>query len=522
MKASSIFKLIFSLIILVLTSKTLAQTSIESLQNEAKSLSSKSLSAGGSVFAEADYKKAKELLTDAIELIKENKKPESAIENLNQSIEIFKKTIETAKTLSPNFASLMKTRELVLIHGLSESTLKIWNEAEDNFVSAVEEFADKNNEGVTKYSGLAEKLYKEAELVAIKDQYLLNIRETLAKAEDNKLEKYAPKTLAKIKQHLLDAENMLNVNRYDTLSAKKSLALAFYEINHGTYMQTAFTKMQEEDKTWEDFQLLWEDPIAKIAADLKLEPKFDSDNQNITTKILQSINSERTKLAESQKENSNLKNEIDRNKKTIEETKTALANSQSENTKLKQDLDAAKKTNEELTKSAEELKGKLALIEVENVKFKTDSETTEKNQKLIDNISSMFLPSEAEVIKNGELITIRLVNINFPQNKATLEPQYFSLLNKIQKAIQTFPNGTVVIEGHTDGIGNYQKNIELSQDRANSVYQYLMSTMGADTSRITVVGLGGTKPIANNSSEEGKAKNRRIEVVIHPHLELNK
>lgn len=97
--------------------------------------------------------------------------------------------------------------------------------------------------------------------------------------------------------------------------------------------------------------------------------------------------------------------------------------------KLKQELDAAKKTNEELTKSAEELKSKLALIEVENVKFKSDSETTEKNQKLIDNISSMFLPSEAEVIKNGDLLTIRLVNINFPQNrKPTLEPQLSSLL----------------------------------------------------------------------------------------------
>lgn len=522
MKVSSTFKLLFSLFFIVLNSSFLAQTSIEALRKEAKSLSAKSLNTGGSVFAESDYKKAEELLADAIELIKENKKPESAVENLNQSIEIFKKTIETAKTMSPNFASLMKTRELVLIHGLSESTLKIWKEAEDNFVSAVEEFTDKNNEGVTKYSNLAEKLYKDAELVAIKDQYFSNIRETLANAEDNKLEKYAPKTLAKIKQHLLDAENVLNVNRYDTLAAKKSLASAFYEINHGTYMQTAFTKMQEEDKTWEDFQLLWEDPLVKIASDLKLEPKFDSDNQNITTKILQSINSGRTKLAESQKENSNLKNEIDQNKRTIEETKAALANSQNDNIKLKQELDAAKKTNEDLTKSVEELKEKLALIEVENVKFKTDSETTERNQKLIDNISSMFLPSEAEVIKNGDLLIIRLVNINFPQNKATLEPQYFSLLNKVQKAIQTFPNGTVVIEGHTDGVGNYQKNIELSQDRANSVYQYLMSTMGADASRITVVGLGAAKPIANNSSEEGKAKNRRIEIVIHPHLELNK
>jgi OOP family OmpA-OmpF porin len=103
-----------------------------------------------------------------------------------------------------------------------------------------------------------------------------------------------------------------------------------------------------------------------------------------------------------------------------------------------------------------------------------------------------------------------------------LESQYFSLLNKVQKAIQSFPKGTILIEGHTDGVGDYQKNLELSQGRANAVYQYLISTMGADAARITAAGLGASKPIANNSSEEGRAKNRRIEVVINPHLDDTK
>lgn len=523
MNLSSKVRLLFFLLALLLPIiKSTAQNSIESLQKEAKSLAHKSLTTGGSVFAQSDYKKADDLLSDANELIKENKKPENAIENLNQAIELFKKSIEAAKIGSPNFPQLMKMRELVLIHGLSENTLKIWKEAEDNFVSAFEEFEDKDTEGVTKYSNLAEKLYKDAELVAIKDHYLMSTTAALAKAEDEKLEKYAPKTLAKIKQHIADAENLLTVNRYDTLAAKKILNSALYEINHGIFMQNTFTKMQDEDKTWEDLQLMWEEPISKIAVDLKLMPAFDSDNQNITAKILQSINTERTKLAESQKEAANLKTEIAQLKKANDELKTALANSKSETAKLVQDLDASKKANEALTKNAEEMQSKLALLEQENVKFKTDSETTEKNLKMIESISSMFLPSEAEVVKNGDLLLVRLVNLNFPQNKATLEPQYFSLLNKVQKAIQIFPNGTVVIEGHTDGVGDYQKNIELSQNRANAVYQYLMSTMGADAARITVVGLGGSKPIANNNSEEGKAKNRRIEIVINPHLEMNK
>ena len=248
----------------ILTASNYSQTSTESIQRETKKLAATSLNVGGSVFSKSDYSKAQDLLTDANELIKENKNPEKALEYLNQATELFRKTIDAAKSMNPNFTSLMKTRQLVLEHGLSESTLKIWKEAEDNFVSAYENFVDKDNEDVKKYSGLAEQKYKEAEVISIKDQYLLNVKLALAKAEDEKLEKYAPKTLIKIKQLIADAENLLNNNRYDTLAAKKIAASAMYEINHGTYMQGVFTQMAKEDKTWEDLQLLWEEPISKI------------------------------------------------------------------------------------------------------------------------------------------------------------------------------------------------------------------------------------------------------------------
>ena len=510
------------LFIFIFSSSLIAQTSTSTLQKDATKLAKESLYAGGSVFAKSDYKKADEYLTDANALISDNKNPEKTIEYLNQAIELFKKTIETAKGVNANFPSLMKARQLVLVHGLSESTMKVWRDAEDSFLAVYENFLDKDNEDVKKYTAEAEQKYKEAELISIKDQYLLNARNSLTKAEDEKIEKFAPKTVAKVKQLIADAENVLNTNRYDTLAAKKLIASAMYEINHGLYMQTLFTAMNKEDKTWEDLQLSWEEPVAKIANDMKIAPAFDSDVQNLTSKILESNNQERNKLAASQKEAQNLKTEIAQLKKTLDDANAALANSKSENQKLTAQLDSSKKKIEGLNKAADEMKGKLAVIEQENVKFKADSEMLEKNQKLIESISSMFLPSEAEVIKNGDLITIRLVNLNFPQNKATLEPQYFTLLTKVQKAIQTFPNGTTVIEGHTDGVGDYQKNLELSQNRANSIYQYLISTMGAEAAKISVIGLGGSKPIANNSSEEGKAKNRRIEIVINPHLETTK
>jgi outer membrane protein OmpA-like peptidoglycan-associated protein len=71
----------------------------------------------------------------------------------------------------------------------------------------------------------------------------------------------------------------------------------------------------------------------------------------------------------------------------------------------------------------------------------------------------------------------------------------------------------IELAGHTDNIGNPSKNIKLSQERVNTVKEYLVSK-GIDSSRITGKGYGGAKPIASNNSEETRKLNRRVEFII--------
>lgn len=508
-----------TILVLVVFAFSINAQSNESAYKEAKALLAKAQEAGAGVFAKDDFEKGADLFDEAEKMISKNDKPENISQALTDAIVLFKKCIETSKLMNSNFAGLMKTRQLVLNNGVSENTKKLWDEAEDNFRNAVDEYSDKDMEATKKYSDMAEKLYKDAELIAIKDKFLLLTNQAIDKAEDEGLEKHAPTSLKKSKQYIVDTEATLNANRYDTTKARTSLNMAIYELRHGLYLQGLFKKMDEEEKGMEDLVLKAEESFTKVAAEYKLPPMFDSGFDNMTAKILQGIGDERTKLANAKSENQKLNTDIAALKKSLDETKSSLENEKKTNSKLNASIDSLKRANEALVKAGEETLAKLAVLEGENIQFKTQSEILAKNEKLVASISSMFLPSEAEVIMNGDLIIIRLVNLNFPQNKSTLEPQYFTLLNKVQKAIQTFPNGTAVIEGHTDGVGNYQANLDLSQTRAGSVYQYLMSTMGADASRISSIGLGGSKPIANNNTEEGRAKNRRIEIVINPHLE---
>lgn len=109
--------------------------------------------------------------------------------------------------------------------------------------------------------------------------------------------------------------------------------------------------------------------------------------------------------------------------------------------------------------------------------------------------------------------TFVLKNINFDFAKYSLQPVSFTELKKVVLVLQQNPTYKIEIAGHTDNIGNKSSNILLSQNRAKAVKEYLVSQK-INVDRITFSGYGSSKPIANNETEEGRAKNRRVEFVL--------
>jgi outer membrane protein OmpA-like peptidoglycan-associated protein len=118
------------------------------------------------------------------------------------------------------------------------------------------------------------------------------------------------------------------------------------------------------------------------------------------------------------------------------------------------------------------------------------------------------LNAEDDVVKIG--VPIVLEGITFDVNKATIKPESENTLMKALKTLTTYQDITVEISGHTDSDGIAKSNLKLSQGRAESVKAWLVSK-GIDAGRITTVGYGEDKPIADNKTKEGKQKNRRIE-----------
>ena len=95
-------------------------------------------------------------------------------------------------------------------------------------------------------------------------------------------------------------------------------------------------------------------------------------------------------------------------------------------------------------------------------------------------------------------------------------PKNYELLSIVQKSIRTFGEPDVVIEGHTDSTGSDEVNEHLSQQRAEAVRQYLVANRTLPYDRIVAVGYGSMRPLASNQTAEGRAINRRIDVIVKP------
>ena len=107
--------------------------------------------------------------------------------------------------------------------------------------------------------------------------------------------------------------------------------------------------------------------------------------------------------------------------------------------------------------------------------------------------------------------------INFEVDEAVIPDVNKELLDRAAKIINEVPNMKLTIIGHTDSQASDSYNVELSRDRAEAVKEYLVS-QGVDASKLMTKGMGESEPIADNSTEQGRFRNRRIEFIVNDEM----
>lgn len=120
------------------------------------------------------------------------------------------------------------------------------------------------------------------------------------------------------------------------------------------------------------------------------------------------------------------------------------------------------------------------------------------------------------VTRIGDNITLNMPgNITFKSDSAEIDPAFYKVLNSVNLVVKKYNKTVVEVAGHTDSTGAAEYNQKLSERRANAVAQYL-ENQGLASNRVVTVGAGETKPVADNSTPEGRQANRRVELTLTP------
>ena len=124
------------------------------------------------------------------------------------------------------------------------------------------------------------------------------------------------------------------------------------------------------------------------------------------------------------------------------------------------------------------------------------------------------LCSGKPVVKIEKVIDRMTLRVNFDLDKSDIRESEIAELQKAVRFIRKYPGAKIRLEGHTDSIATEEYNQRLSERRADAVRDYLVKEGACAAANTTTVGYGETRPVASNDTEEGRAQNRRVEVLI--------
>ncbi len=424
--------------------------------------------------AGAAYLKAEEIFDDGGKL--------DRIQNLLvDAQELFDEAATVSVSTRARITDAYQARLDAQAAGAEEVASKLWVAAEEDFFDAVRRLEAGRERGVDRYSERATAGYREAELAAIEVSLFTEIENSIERAKDVDADDYAPESLARAKSLLEQARSELARDRYDTDRPRDLANTALHDARRAEYVSALVKRLRSEDAAVENELLVWQNQIRAIAADLDSAVYFDEGPQSAVAEV-------RARVADLQQ---------------------TIARSQA-------DYDQARDHIVALDQEVERLQNELGGESRARERLNQELARQQKQRERIQRMEALFAPGEAEVFRSQERLIIRLVGLTFASGQASLTSEHDQILAKVRSALAEFPQAPVIVEGHTDSFGADLANLDLSKRRANALIEYLLSSGSVNATSVSAVGYGETQPVANNETQEGRRKNRRIDLVLYP------
>jgi outer membrane protein OmpA-like peptidoglycan-associated protein len=448
---------------------------------EADGLKAEALEVRANVLAPKSWGQAMEHYTDAERKLTAGENLEEIRKDLDRAAGYFRDAIKATDLAKVTMEKYLKARDDAAKVDAAHNASELWQKGEAKFAEAGRKLEEGKINDARKKGAEAEALFRDAELSAIKTSFFAETRNLLARAKDEKVDKYAPLTLARSQSLLDEAERALNENRYDTDRPRTLAMEAKYEAQHALHLAKLVKMTNDEVMTREELLLEAEKPLTRVAGSLDVLAAFDEGFTTPTETIIAAIEAQEA--------------ELDRLASELNDRDARIAG---------------------LTEQVAQLETKLGGASEAEKALQAQVEAQELARQRFEQVEQEFTREEARVLRESGAVVIRLVGMNFASGQAVIRPDHFPLLTKVKDAIAIYPDALISIEGHTDAYGTDEANLKLSQLRADAVAQYLLANSNLSPNNVRATGFGETHPIANNETKEGRAKNRRIDVVIKP------
>ena len=293
--------------------------------------------------------------------------------------------------------------------------------------------------------------YEQLELAALQEGTVQAAQAAIASAKKNDAPRYAPKTFKLAEEEMKLAQTVLAADRSQTDKANTHAKRAKWTAERSAAITELIKDFDRRDFSSEDAVLWYQQQLSEINSPLNKEVPFNEPNRNVVLGMQQMI---------------------------------------ADLLQQRDDTDAQRS------------------------RYEQELSLTEEQRAAIDKVQALFTPAEATVYQQRRNVLISAHGFLFPSGGSEIGTENFVLMNKIIQAVNTFPESNIEISGHTDSTGGAAVNKKLSKDRAASVAKFLVDVGNIKPSRITVTGYGPEKPVASNATNEGRAANRRVEILI--------
>jgi len=486
------------------------------------------------------FNKASRSLGTAKELLARGGELSQISEVLARGHAELRKAEESAARAKTSIPEAIEARRLARAAGAT-SFADEYASVEDDFLNLTREIEDDNIGYAHQNQKKVAEAYHQLEVRAIKEHTLGAVAKLLEEAEAEDADDIAPALLADARKELGSVDAFISSNPYATEEMQQKAEVARFK---AARLLQLVRQSRRVDRM-EPLEIsLWVEGILKEsserlrAADMR-DQTFQTQTEHLMASItsvvndrdfLQSQGQSQQELIETMRLNHPA--EVERLK---EEQKTEMsavrARYEEEIGGLMKKVASLEGKSREEAQKMEELMAEKRAEEIRlEAEKRMERERMEEERRVVEGrlaserrfnqlyneVSGLFTPKEAECYKQGLQMVIRLRSMQFPVGESIILPDNYALLTKVQQSIRTFGEPGVVIEGHTDSTGSPEFNELLSQQRADAVRQYLLANQTVKEGQIVAAGYGASRPLAPNTTVEGRAINRRIDVVITP------